>query len=56
MNVLFGIIIDSFKELRDGKNKIEEDKKKMCFICGKGKEEFNKRGRGFAHHIKHEHN
>jgi len=56
MNLLFGIIIDSFKELRDKKTQIELDKTNMCFICGKPKDDFNKRGKGFEHHIKYEHN
>lgn len=29
-----GIIIDTFAELRDTKQKVEEDSKKRCFICG----------------------
>lgn len=56
MNVLFGIIIDSFKGLREGKNQKDVDKVTLCFICGKDRNEFNKIPGGFAGHTKHQHN
>jgi len=34
LNVIFGIIIDSFAQLREIASNIEEDKKNICFICG----------------------
>ena len=34
LNIIFGIIIDTFAELRDEKNRIDSDKKNICFICG----------------------
>lgn len=43
LNIIFGIIIDTFagififqylKELRDRRNKMEEDMRNICFICG----------------------
>jgi inositol 1,4,5-triphosphate receptor type 1/inositol 1,4,5-triphosphate receptor type 3 len=33
-NIVSGIMIDTFAELRDQRQKIEDDKKNMCFICG----------------------
>ena len=33
-NIVSGIIIDTFAELRDQREKIEDDKKNYCFICG----------------------
>ena len=33
LNVLFGIIIDSFAELRDQKSKRDNDMVNVCFIC-----------------------
>lgn len=33
MNIIFGIIIDTFAELRDKKNKMEMDKTTVCFVC-----------------------
>ena len=34
LNIIFGIIIDTFAELRDEKSRIDEDMKNICFICG----------------------
>jgi hypothetical protein len=34
LNIIFGIIIDTFADLRDKRNTIEEDMKNVCFICG----------------------
>ena len=34
MNIIFGIIIDTFSELRNRKNSKEDDKFNKCFICG----------------------
>lgn len=33
INILFGIIIDTFAQLRDNKKEIDEDMKNICFIC-----------------------
>ena len=33
-NIVSGIMIDTFAELRDQRWKIEDDKKNVCFICG----------------------
>ena len=33
LNIIFGIIIDTFAVLRDEKNTIEYDKKNVCFVC-----------------------
>jgi hypothetical protein len=34
LNILFGIILDTFKELRINRQKVEEDQQTVCFICG----------------------
>lgn len=34
LNILFGIILDTFKELRIRRQSIEEDQLSNCFICG----------------------
>jgi hypothetical protein len=34
LNVVFGIIVDTFSELRDERFKIEEHMQNQCFICG----------------------
>jgi len=33
LNVIFGIIVDTFSELRDEKHRIEDDIQNYCFIC-----------------------
>lgn len=33
MNIIYGIIIDTFKDLRSKKQMIDEDKDNVCFIC-----------------------
>ena len=33
LNIIFGIIIDTFAELRDKKKKIEMNKLNICFVC-----------------------
>lgn len=33
MNMISGIIIDTFAELRDEKNSTEENKRNMCYVC-----------------------
>lgn len=33
LNIVFGIIIDTFAFLRDQKFQREQDKKNVCFVC-----------------------
>ena len=55
LNFIFGMIIDAFVELRNRKNKIEEDKKNVCFICGIQRSEYE-RYANFDKHIENDHN
>ena len=34
LNIIFGIIIDTFGHLRDERSSIYEDMKNKCYICG----------------------
>lgn len=36
LNLIFGVIIDTFADLRSEKQKKEEILKTTCFICGEG--------------------
>jgi hypothetical protein len=59
LNLIFGIIIDTFSELRSQKQLRMEDTTNRCFICGITKHVFNKKSdgpNGFKTHIMHEHN
>jgi len=56
LNIIFGLIIDTFAELRDRNKRIEQEKKNRCFICSIERPEFDRLSRtGFHQHIKHEH-
>ena len=56
LNIVFGIIIDTFAELREETTKNENDKKDVCFICGKHRDEIEKAGINFNHHKARNHN
>lgn len=55
LNFIFGMIIDAFVELRNRKNRVDEDKKNVCFICGIQRSEYE-RYANFDRHIEEEHN
>ena len=56
LNLIFGIIIDTFSELRTlhaaNKNMMEN----TCFICGVDRFTFDAKGGGFNRHTAHDHN
>jgi len=53
INIVAGIIIDEFCDLRDIFTKDVEDEEYFCFICGLPQEELDKGfGTGFVDHIK----
>eukprot|EP01063_Lacrimia_lanifica_P032619 TRINITY_DN5601_c0_g1_i1.p1 TRINITY_DN5601_c0_g1~~TRINITY_DN5601_c0_g1_i1.p1 ORF type:complete len:3007 (+),score=1087.89 TRINITY_DN5601_c0_g1_i1:67-9021(+) len=59
LNIVFGIIIDTFAELRGIRAFIEEDQQSKCFICGLDRSVFDREAAaqgGFDQHYKHEHN
>eukprot|EP01063_Lacrimia_lanifica_P013401 TRINITY_DN2003_c2_g3_i1.p1 TRINITY_DN2003_c2_g3~~TRINITY_DN2003_c2_g3_i1.p1 ORF type:complete len:3278 (+),score=1090.44 TRINITY_DN2003_c2_g3_i1:148-9834(+) len=56
LNIIFGIIIDTFAELRAQRHSVEEDIHTKCFICGIEASEFDRHADGFQHHIKQDHN
>jgi len=57
MNILFGIIIDTFGELRAIADSIQEDINNKCFICEIERREFDRHSQvGFEQHIQSEHN
>ena len=52
LNVIFGIIIDTFAMLREKASHDESDQKNMCFICGYSRVELDKdTDAGFNVHI-----
>ncbi|XP_025103910.1 ryanodine receptor-like isoform X4 [Pomacea canaliculata] len=54
--IIQGLIIDAFGELRDQLEQVKEDMESKCFICGIGKEYFDKVPHGFEKHVMNEHN
>lgn len=55
LNIIFGIIIDTFKELRDEKNNMYDDMQNICYICGIERLVFDKEADGFENHIERDH-
>jgi hypothetical protein len=56
-NILFGIIIDTFAQLREEKKFIEDDMMNICFICNFDRLTFDRNSEGgFERHIAKDHN
>jgi len=56
LNIVLGIILDTFGQLREEKNDVEEDMTSKCFVCNIEAEKFQRDALGFDNHIKSEHN
>ncbi|XP_071518112.1 inositol 1,4,5-trisphosphate receptor [Panulirus ornatus] len=56
LNLIFGVIIDTFADLRSEKQNSEEILKNSCFICGLTRSSFDNKAVNFEDHIKREHN
>ncbi|GFR18432.1 ryanodine receptor [Trichonephila clavata] len=54
--IIQGLIIDAFGELRDQLQSVVDDMESNCFICGIGKDYFDKVPHGFDTHVQKEHN
>lgn len=55
LNVVFGIIVDSFSELRDEKFQRKDQMESECFICTIKNYEFEQRASGFQDHVHIDH-
>eukprot|EP01063_Lacrimia_lanifica_P032620 TRINITY_DN5601_c0_g2_i1.p1 TRINITY_DN5601_c0_g2~~TRINITY_DN5601_c0_g2_i1.p1 ORF type:complete len:1092 (+),score=309.17 TRINITY_DN5601_c0_g2_i1:36-3278(+) len=59
LNIVFGIIIDTFAELRQARSMVDEDQHSKCFICGLERSIYDREAAaegGFEHHWRREHN
>ena len=56
MNIVFGIIVDTFGELRQRRELREQEMRLRCFICNVESADFDKRADGFTNHITRDHN
>ena len=55
LNIIFGIIVDTFGELRAIRNRTEEEMKDFCFICSLSRYTLDHEGSGFTNHTRNEH-
>jgi len=55
LNIIFGIIIDTFAELRDSRTAYMDDVMNVCFVCGTERNVIDLRGRGWSYHFMCEH-
>ncbi|KNC81973.1 hypothetical protein SARC_05737 [Sphaeroforma arctica JP610] len=58
MNLIFGVIIDTFADLRAEKNDTEDNMKNTCYVCGLSRTAFDSSSRAatFEQHTLTEHN
>jgi len=59
LNVIFGIIIDTFSDLRSKKNERIQDTTEVCLICNIDKQTFDRADDssvGFRNHVRNDHN
>jgi hypothetical protein len=55
LNVIFGIIIDTFSNLREMQGHRDIDIANVCFVCGHTRFDFSKKNKDFEDHKKQEH-
>ena len=55
LNLILGIIIETFAALRSLKKKVDHDMFNKCYVCDLSRSKLDKEGKGFLHHIKHSH-
>nr|CAB3257468.1 inositol 1,4,5-trisphosphate receptor type 2 [Phallusia mammillata] len=56
LNLIFGVIIDTFADLRSEKQQKDDILKNTCFICGLERKSFDNKTVSFETHVKEEHN
>ncbi|XP_054164139.1 inositol 1,4,5-trisphosphate receptor-like isoform X3 [Oppia nitens] len=56
LNLIFGVIIDTFADLRSEKQHKDEILRNTCFICGLERSAFDNKSVSFEEHIRCEHN
>lgn len=55
LNIIFGIIIDTFGQLRDEEAEREDAYRNYCMICGVAKTDFEAEGINFNMHVREQH-
>ena len=56
LNLIFGIIIDTFGQLREDANEKRSIMESVCLVCGVHKTDFEASGINFQYHVKQQHN
>uniref|UniRef100_A0A915JZJ7 Uncharacterized protein n=1 Tax=Romanomermis culicivorax TaxID=13658 RepID=A0A915JZJ7_ROMCU len=56
LNLIFGVIIDTFADLRNEKQNKDDVLRNSCFICGLERSQFDNKTVSYDFHIKNEHN
>ena len=54
--IVVGMVIDTFAELKENTNMKEVDIMNICFICGGNRDDLEKKGQDFNNHRSKEHN
>jgi len=55
LNIIFGIIVDTFSQMRDEFDQRKLDTTDNCFVCGLDRGDFGKGGKNFNTHIEKHH-
>ena len=56
LNIIFGIIIDTFSALRESAKERLLDLHNVCFVCGYSRLDFGRTGLDFDKHLEVDHN
>ena len=56
LNLILGIVVDTFGEMRNRRALKEADTRGSCFVCGLPSHVFDKLPSKFTGHVKNEHN
>ena len=56
LNIINGIIVDTFQELREKNNERDDKMENECFICSLNRGKFEIKGVSFEHHTENQHN
>jgi hypothetical protein len=55
LNVILGIVLDTFAELRQDAIEAEDSLNNYCFVCSIDRQTFDRYGQGFEKHYKNDH-
>lgn len=55
LNIIFGVIIDTFAALREENNERDEDMLNICYVCGSSRTDFSAESKDFDYHLLKQH-